>query len=144
MVSRNKKRNILVIIIVVVAVLLLASVSYWQYALSRVRDFTDISFSEIKQDNDFIRIRGADIHYVEQGEGDKTILLLHGIGGGAFTFRNNIEILADAGYRVFAIDLKGFGYSEKVTGSDYSHTEQAQIVLEFMDRKGISGAGQGS
>jgi pimeloyl-ACP methyl ester carboxylesterase len=140
MASGNKKRKILVIIIVVIAVLMLASVSYWQYALSRVRDFTDISFSEIKQGNDFIKIRGADIHYVEQGEGDDTIILLHGIGGGAFTFRDNIEVLADNGYRVFAVDLKGFGYSGKVADSDYSHTEQARIVLEFMDKKGIGEA----
>jgi pimeloyl-ACP methyl ester carboxylesterase len=138
---KNKKRNILLIsILLVIAVFTLAFISYWQYALMRVKDFTTVELSRLKEDNDFIRIRGADIHYVEKGSGDHTLILLHGIGGGAFTFRHNIAALADSGYRVFALDLKGFGFSEKVPDSDYSHTEQARIVLDFMRTKGIERA----
>jgi len=139
--SKNRKIKIVAVsILLVIAVLALAFISYWQYALMRVKDFTAIELSRLKEDNDLIRIRGADIHYVEKGSGDHTLILLHGIGGGAFTFRHNIETLADSGYRVFALDLKGFGFSEKVPGSDYSHTEQARIVLDFMEEKEIEEA----
>lgn len=41
---------------------------------------------------------------------------------------------------ILTIDLKGFGYSERVAGPDYSHTEQAEILLEFMEKKDIEKA----
>ncbi|KAL2902081.1 Pheophytinase chloroplastic [Bienertia sinuspersici] len=55
--------------------------------------------------------RGHKIHYVEQGEGPP-IVLVHGFGASAFHWRYNIPELAKK-YKVYAIDLLGFGWSEK-------------------------------
>lgn len=41
-------------------------------------------------------------------------MLVHGYGASSYHWRYNIPALADAGYKVFAVDLLGFGYSEKV------------------------------
>lgn len=57
--------------------------------------------------------RGHRIHYVEQGEGEGVpIVLIHGFGASAFHWRYNIPELAKK-YKVYAIDLLGFGWSEK-------------------------------
>ncbi|XP_010262988.1 PREDICTED: pheophytinase, chloroplastic [Nelumbo nucifera] len=55
--------------------------------------------------------RGHRIHYVEQGKGIP-IVLIHGFGASAFHWRYNIPELAKK-YRVYALDLLGFGWSEK-------------------------------
>ncbi|KAL5207994.1 hypothetical protein ABZP36_032429 [Zizania latifolia] len=55
--------------------------------------------------------RGRRIHYVEQGAG-QPIVLIHGFGASAFHWRYNIPELAKK-YKVYAVDLLGFGWSEK-------------------------------
>ena len=58
-----------------------------------------------------------------ESSGDNpTILLVHGFGASAYHWRYNIPALVEAGYRVFAVDLLGFGWSDKAITSydDYS------------------------
>lgn len=40
------------------------------------------------------------------------IILIHGWPEIAYTWKNQINVLADAGFRTIALDLKGFGYSD--------------------------------
>jgi pimeloyl-ACP methyl ester carboxylesterase len=56
--------------------------------------------------------RGHHIQYTVMGQG-KPLLLIHGFGASLGHWRKNISPLAEAGYRVFAIDLLGFGGSNK-------------------------------
>ncbi|TLS24289.1 hypothetical protein PpBr36_08400 [Pyricularia pennisetigena] len=53
-----------------------------------------------------------------------TIVLLHGFPSSSFMFRNLIPHLALAGYRVFAPDLPGFGFTDVDPGRDYDYTFQ--------------------
>ncbi|KAJ3692494.1 hypothetical protein LUZ60_012844 [Juncus effusus] len=55
--------------------------------------------------------RGHKIHYIVQGAGP-SIVLVHGFGASAFHWRYNIPELAKK-YKVYALDLLGFGWSEK-------------------------------
>lgn len=41
------------------------------------------------------------------------ILLIHGFGASVGHFRRNFPVLVGAGYRVYAVDLLGFGSSDK-------------------------------
>jgi len=52
------------------------------------------------------------INYTVQGQGTP-VVLIHGFGGCVGHWRNNIPTLAQAGYQVFALDLLGFGASDK-------------------------------
>ena len=52
------------------------------------------------------------IRYTVQGQG-KPVLLIHGFGASIGHWQKNIPVLAENGYRVFAIDLLGFGGSDK-------------------------------
>jgi epoxide hydrolase A/B len=51
------------------------------------------------------------LHVVDKGEG-KPVLLLHGFPELAYSWRHQVDALADAGYRVRAPDMRGFGRSE--------------------------------
>jgi pimeloyl-ACP methyl ester carboxylesterase len=53
---------------------------------------------------------GARIHLVEAGEGP-LVLLCHGFPESWYSWRHQIEALADAGYRVAALDMRGYGRS---------------------------------
>ncbi|KAJ3686807.1 hypothetical protein LUZ61_015971 [Rhynchospora tenuis] len=55
--------------------------------------------------------RGHKIHYVVEGSGPP-VVLVHGFGASAFHWRYNIPELAK-NYKVYALDLLGFGWSEK-------------------------------
>lgn len=56
--------------------------------------------------------KGYNIQYTVIGEG-QPLVLIHGFGACIGHWRKNIPILADGGYRVFALDLLGFGGSDK-------------------------------
>jgi pimeloyl-ACP methyl ester carboxylesterase len=56
--------------------------------------------------------QGYDIKYTVQGTG-QPLVLIHGFGASMGHWRKNIPVLAAAGYQVFALDLLGFGASEK-------------------------------
>ncbi|MGE5679659.1 MAG: alpha/beta fold hydrolase [Bacillota bacterium] len=52
------------------------------------------------------------ISFIDEGQGDKTIILVHGLASNAGFWRYNIAELAKH-YRVIAVDLPGYGKSEK-------------------------------
>ncbi len=83
----------------------------------------------------FIQIDGVRIHYVVKGEG-KPLVLVHGLGAYSYTWRYNIDELARS-YKVFAVDLKGFGYSEKPLGGGYSIDDHVQMMEKFIRRMGL-------
>jgi len=82
-----------------------------------------------------IHLDGYRLHYVEEGQG-KPLLLIHGLGSYHFTWRHNIKALATQ-YRVFAIDLKGFGFSDKPKGPGYSLDHHAESIQKFMRALGL-------
>jgi pimeloyl-ACP methyl ester carboxylesterase len=67
---------------------------------------------------------------VDVGDGP-AILLLHGLGHSTHGWRKVIGPLAAAGYRVMAVDLPGFGYSDKPGG--YSVDAYVQFVSDWLD-----------
>jgi pimeloyl-ACP methyl ester carboxylesterase len=73
--------------------------------------------------------RGFDIRYTVLGEG-KPLLLIHGFGATHAHWRNNIPALAEQGYKVYAIDLLGFGASEK-PALDYSLELWETLIYDF-------------
>jgi pimeloyl-ACP methyl ester carboxylesterase len=75
------------------------------------------------------------VHYVDQGEGP-ALLLIHGFGGQTFQYRHQIPYFART-HRVIAVDLKGFGYSERDPNAGLSHTDQVAMLRELLDRLGV-------
>ncbi|XP_019169954.1 PREDICTED: uncharacterized protein LOC109165577 [Ipomoea nil] len=59
------------------------------------------------------------------------IVLVHGFGASVAHWRRNIAVLAKD-YTVYAIDLLGFGESDKPTGYAYSMENWARLILDFL------------
>jgi pimeloyl-ACP methyl ester carboxylesterase len=77
------------------------------------------------------------LYFEEQGHGSP-VLLLHGLGESTFTWREIAPALA-ASHRVIALDLKGFGRSEKPDDGAYSAEDQAALVARFIVERGLDG-----
>ncbi|MDY6940076.1 MAG: alpha/beta fold hydrolase [Cyanobacteriota bacterium] len=60
----------------------------------------------------FWQWQGHQIQYAVLGTG-QPLVLIHGFGASIGHWRKNIPVLAEAGYQVFALDLLGFGGSDK-------------------------------
>jgi haloalkane dehalogenase len=77
---------------------------------------------------------GLRLHYLDEGNASgKVVLLLHGEPSWSYLYRKMIPILADAGFRVIAPDLIGFGKSDKpVEQSDYTYQRHIGWVKEFI------------
>lgn len=73
--------------------------------------------------------QGHDIAFTAQGEGTP-IVLLHGFGASIGHWRKNIPVLAGHNYRVYALDLLGFGSSAK-PDLPYSMEMWHQLVQDF-------------
>lgn len=72
---------------------------------------------------------GHSVCYTAVGEG-QPIVLIHGFGASIGHWRKNIPVLAAAGYRIFAIDLLGFGKSDKPP-LDYSLDIWSDLLHDF-------------
>ncbi|HEY9649665.1 MAG TPA: alpha/beta fold hydrolase [Coleofasciculaceae cyanobacterium] len=75
--------------------------------------------------------QGYQIQYTVMGTG-KPLVLIHGFGASIGHWRKNIPVLAAAGYRVFALDLLGFGGSDKPE-LNYTLELWQQQLKEFWD-----------
>jgi pimeloyl-ACP methyl ester carboxylesterase len=58
-----------------------------------------------------VSANGSRFHVVDAGEGP-AVVLLHGFPTFWWTWRHQVTALADAGYRVLAMDLRGYGGSD--------------------------------
>ena len=123
-------KKLLKILLALVAVLAIALTIFW---FARP---ADVSFDELKatvphaEYSKFADISGVKIHYQEKGTGTP-LVLIHGYTSSTYTWKDVFEPLSEK-YRVIAVDLKGFGFSEKPDG-DYSRRAQGEIVSGLLD-----------
>ena len=78
------------------------------------------------------------MHYIEKGQGDNHVLLLHGYRAHSYTWREVIEPLAQAGYHVWAPDLIGYGLSDKPDHAPYDYHFFVQQIQDFAVAKQIT------
>ena len=74
--------------------------------------------------------QGIKINYYEAGQGPP-VILLHGFGACTYTWRYLAPELAKD-HRVFALDLKGYGLSDKPDDGKYAVSDQADMVAKFI------------
>lgn len=89
----------------------------------------------------FITVDGVTTHVQDFGPRDgPAVVFIHGFGGSTFSWRETLPVMASAGYRAIALDLKGFGLSDKRFDEDFSHASQAEFVASLMDELGVAKA----
>jgi len=75
------------------------------------------------------------LHYLDEGAKDATpVLLLHGEPSWSYLYRKMVPGLVDAGFRVLAPDLIGFGRSDKPTErSDYTYQAHLDWITQWLN-----------
>ncbi len=93
----------------------------------------------VPQLGEVVSVQGGSIHYVEKGNPDaQTLVMIHGLAGQLqhFTYAL-VDMLADD-YHVIALDRPGCGYSTRDDAKLAQLPEQARMIEEFLDKKGLS------
>ncbi|MEE2691622.1 MAG: haloalkane dehalogenase [Pseudomonadota bacterium] len=80
---------------------------------------------------------GLRMHYVDEGPADAavTFLCIHGEPTWAYLFRKMIPVFTGAGHRAVAVDMFGFGRSDKPADDDtYTYHFHRNSLLAFVER----------
>jgi tRNA(adenine34) deaminase len=86
---------------------------------------------------DLPSLNGWRMHYLDEGPPDapRTWLCLHGNPAWSYLYRKMIPVFLEAGDRVVAPDLIGFGKSDKPKKEGaHSFSWHSQVLLEFVER----------
>ena len=96
----------------------------------------------------YAKVGGLRLGYVEAGPPDgEPVLLLHGEPSWSFLYRAMLPVLAGAGLRAIAVDLAGFGRSDKPAAvTDHSYARHVEWIRTFafdrLDLRGVTLVGQ--
>lgn len=86
---------------------------------------------------DFITIDGHRVHYLQKGTGPD-LVLIHGASGNLrdWTF-DTVDRLADR-YRVTVFDRPGLGYTDRITKTGATITQQADFLVKAARQVGVT------
>ncbi len=88
----------------------------------------------------FIDVPAGRMHYVDEGQSNHAIVMVHGNPTWSFAYRHLIKELS-GNYRCIAPDHLGFGLSDKPSGFDYfpeSHAENLKYLLNQLNLESIT------
>ncbi|TAK54580.1 MAG: alpha/beta fold hydrolase, partial [Dehalococcoidia bacterium] len=97
-----------------------------------------LDWDDVPKPGRLIDIDGYRVHYVERGDGP-VVVLVHGFGGQTANYAQLMPLLA-ADHHVIAVDLKGYGYSERNAIAGLSATDQVAMLRRLLDELGVSRA----
>jgi haloalkane dehalogenase len=101
----------------------------------RFENLTDYTFDPnyVQVDEKGLSIR---LHYVDEGaEEADPVLLMHGEPAWSFLYRHMIPIFVEAGHRVVAPDLIGFGKSDKPAKiEDHAYRSHVKWITQFVEK----------
>ncbi|MBY6035021.1 alpha/beta hydrolase [Fictibacillus nanhaiensis] len=89
-----------------------------------------------------INVSNVDIFYEfydHENSDAKVIVLVHGFLSSTISFRQLLPFLTK-NYKVIALDLPGFGQSEKSTSFIYRLCNYGQLIIDFLDKLNIQDA----
>ena len=122
-----RKTAVAALILVVVILLLVALLPY----LSNKENITYEEAVSKWAKGKFVTVDNKKVHFLEQGEG-KPVILIHGFLYHSVMWKKNIEALAK-GFKVYAVDLWGWGFSERLRDPKYSFELYGRQIVGFMD-----------
>lgn len=89
----------------------------------------------------FVSTRSGRMFLQQKGpENGKPVVLIHGTGAWSELWRPVIDHLAGLGFRVVALDIPPFGFSDRPQPPDYSRAAQAARIVDALAALGIDGA----
>ncbi len=95
----------------------------------------------------YAQVNGHRIHYLEAAPvapgAARPVVLVHGLGARAGDWAPLLPVLAAHGYHVYALDLLGYGDSDKPADGDFSLRGELAVVTGFMEALQIDKADVG-
>ncbi|MEM7365015.1 MAG: alpha/beta hydrolase [Pseudomonadota bacterium] len=86
----------------------------------------------------FVAVRGKQLEYLESGDGETPVILIHGAGSSALIWHQVQQHLADASLRTLALSLPGAGGSDASDNvDDYNSNAYAADIRGALDQLGI-------
>jgi pimeloyl-ACP methyl ester carboxylesterase len=95
--------------------------------------------SSTAPEGSYVEVDGLRLHYLEEGAGDP-VLMLHGWPTSSFLWRDIVPVVGE-GSRAIALDLPGFGRSDKPLDASYSFRFYDRVLTGFLDRIGVERLG---
>lgn len=95
-----------------------------------------------EEDSRFVQLENVRLHYKLYGEGNPSMILLHGFGASVFSWREVIGPLSEK-FKVLAFDRPGFGLTSRPLGEEllrfnpYTIQGQVELTVELMDHLGL-------
>ena len=87
----------------------------------------------------FVDANGLRFEVMEEGSGDRLALCLHGFPEHAISWRHQIPVLAGMGYRVWAVNQRGYGRTTRPTRlMDYALPALIADVAALIDASGAT------
>ena len=86
-----------------------------------------------------VRTSGGSLSTMHAGTGEP-VILIHGLGATKASFLPTLAVLGPAGYRTIAVDLPGFGDSDKPVRGSYDAPYFARAMIALLDALGIERA----
>ncbi|WP_439880217.1 alpha/beta fold hydrolase [Pontibacter sp. MBLB2868] len=87
----------------------------------------------------YLQLEAGKMHYIDEGKG-APIVMIHGTPAWSFVYRNLIKILRKK-YRCIAMDMIGFGLSDKPDNFSYkprAHAANFEKLMEHLQLKDIT------
>ncbi len=85
----------------------------------------------------FVKIGKSCYHYTEYPAIGKDILFIHGFASSTYTWEKVAPVLNKLGYHVWALDVKGFGWSDKPKDTSYDILTLTEEVYQWMEALGL-------
>jgi len=95
-----------------------------------------VDTNEYPFESRFFDLPMGKIHFVDEGQGDQTIVMVHGNPSWSFLYRHLIKGLSGK-YRCIALDHIGFGLSDKPADWSYLPKEHANNLEALIDNLGL-------
>lgn len=116
----------------------LTAAAFWVRPVSLFRGYSELRMYLAGAQSLTKTVAGYRVHYYAMGpKTGPPVVLVHGLGARAEDWQNLAPYLARAGYRVYLPDLPGYGQSEKPAAFSYSVSDEAAVVVGFLDALGL-------
>lgn len=86
----------------------------------------------------YVTVDSSRLRVLDVGRGP-AVVLVHGLAASMYSWRQTIDPLVQAGYRVVAYDNRGFGFSDK-PATGYSNAAYVHLLFGLLDSLGVSDA----
>ncbi|MEO0897601.1 MAG: alpha/beta hydrolase [Bacteroidota bacterium] len=114
-------------------ILLIAGLIATQYHGDKTVD--ELKAMYANEESEFIRVKGMDIHYRDEGQGP-VLLLLHGTGASLHTWDAWVEEMQQD-FRVLRLDMPAYGLTGPHPDQKYEPEDYVEVIHDFLLKLGV-------